>query len=278
METIELKFLLKLLGKQDYRVPIKEVSPNTKTTASERDRICRRLSDRGLVNFSYEIRKFRIASSGKDLLKLGLDKLPVTSQELKVLKACQQQTITPGKTGIPEAERQRAIQHLADRGLIQVDKRDKKIKEVWLSERGKEYLLQEYDPKSAGNITLTKNMLADYLYFLRKTPSFAEPKDGRGAIVSLEQAKHKLSDEEIFRTIEDLERKLGRKYLPIFHLREKLQPPLSREELDKALFRLEKNERIELRAITRGWRYSEEEFNAGIPQRAGSRLFFVSLK
>jgi hypothetical protein len=53
---------------------------------------------------------------------------------------------------------------------------------------------------------------------------------------------------------------------------------MSRDEFDRALFRLEDNGQIELSAITRGWRYSEEEFNAGIPQRAGSRLFFVSLK
>ncbi|HEY9667316.1 MAG TPA: transcription factor RcaD, partial [Coleofasciculaceae cyanobacterium] len=60
METIELKFLLKLLGKQDYRAPIREVSPNSKTLASERDRICRKLCDRELVSYSSEICKFKI--------------------------------------------------------------------------------------------------------------------------------------------------------------------------------------------------------------------------
>lgn len=95
---------------------------------------------------------------------------------------------------------------------------------------------------------------------------------------SLEQATHKLKDEDILHTIEDLEHRLQRKYLPLFYLREKLQPPLSREDLDRSLFRLENKGHIELSAITKGWRYSEEELNAGIPQRAGSRLFFVNLK
>jgi hypothetical protein len=95
---------------------------------------------------------------------------------------------------------------------------------------------------------------------------------------SLKEATHKLSDEDILHTIKDLERRLQRKYLPIFFLREKLQPPLSREDLDRSLFRLENKGHIELSAITRGWRYSEDELKAGIPQRTGSRLFFVNLK
>ncbi|HEY9638697.1 MAG TPA: transcription factor RcaD [Coleofasciculaceae cyanobacterium] len=279
METIELKFLLKLLEFEDYRAPLSKITPNSKTSATERDRICRKLRDRELVAYSCEISKFRIASPGKALLKLDADELPVTPQELKILKACEKRTITPGKTGIPETERQRLIQSLADRGLIYVSKKDIKIREVWLTDQGKACLQQEYDPRGAGIITLSKNMLADYLRFLRQSLSSSEPEAGQKAIVSHPQVTQKLSDEEILQTIKDLDRKLRTKnYLPIFYLREKLQPPLSREDLDQALFRLEKNEQIELSALTRGWHYSDEELSAGIPQRTGSRLFFVTLK
>jgi DNA-binding MarR family transcriptional regulator len=277
METIELKFLLKLLGFPGYQAPLAKIAPMSKMLATERERICRRLCDRGLVDYAYEICKLKIAPSAKALLKLDSDELPVTPQELKVLQACEKKAIIPKSTGIPEAERQTVIQSLADRGLIQVDKRDKKIKEVWLTERGKEFLRQEYDPKGASNITLTKTMLANYLSFLRQSLLFSESEDGRATTVSSQEVRHKLSDEEILQTIVDLDRKLGRNGLPIFYLREKLQPPLSRDDLDRALYRLEKNGQIELGAITRGWRYSEEELNAGIPQRAGSRLFFVTL-
>lgn len=278
MESIELKFLLKLLSFPDYRAPLAKVAANSKMPAAERERICRKLCDRELVDCSCEITKFKIAPLGKELLKSETDGL-LTPQEFKILKACEKGTITPGKTGIPEAERQTVIQSLADRGLIQVGKKDKKIKEVWLTEQGKECLREEYDPKGAGNITLTKNMLADYLRFLRQFGSSAKTEVRQIETVSSQETMHKPSDEEILKTIDDLDRKLRtRNYLPIFYLRDKLQPPLSREELDEALFRLERKNKIELRAIEEAWRYSDDEFFAGIPQRLGSRLFFIRLK
>jgi hypothetical protein len=278
MDTNELKFLLKLLSFPDYRAPLSKIKPNSKTSATEGERICRKLHTPELVACSYEITKFKIAPPGKALLKLDPAKLPVTLQELKILKACEKQTISPGKTGIPEAERQTAIQSLADRGLIQVDKKDKKIKEVWLTERGKEELREKYDPSGGGNITITKNMLADYLRFLRKSLSSPQPEVGQTATVPLQGATHKPSDEEIFQTIVNLDRELGTgNYLPIFHLRQKLEPPLSREDLDHALYRLEGNDQIELIAIVEAIRYSQEQLNAGIPQRTGSRLFFIQV-
>ena len=40
IKTIELKFLLKLLGCNDYRGKVTDLSPSSKTSAAERDRIC----------------------------------------------------------------------------------------------------------------------------------------------------------------------------------------------------------------------------------------------
>ncbi|HAA32388.1 MAG TPA: hypothetical protein DCE56_37675 [Cyanobacteria bacterium UBA8553] len=174
-------------------------------------------------------------------------------------------------------EQQGVIHSLADRGLIQIGKKDKKIKEVWLTEQGKVCLLEVYEPRGAGNIAITKNMLADYLCFLRRSLSSLNSEGGQTTGVSLQKTTPKLSDEEILQAIEDLDRELRRDYLPIFYLREKLQPPLGREDLDEALFRLEKKGQIELSSITRGWRYTDEELDAGIPQRTGSRLFFITL-
>ncbi|HEY9674179.1 MAG TPA: hypothetical protein V6D11_22260, partial [Waterburya sp.] len=280
-----LKFLLKLLSFPDYRAPLSKVAPNSKTPAAERERICRKLRDRNLVDYSCEITKFKITPLGKERLKLDTDELPVTPEELKLLKACERKTITPAKTGIAEAQRQSVIQSLADRGLIQFGKRDQKIKEVWLTEEGKTCLREEYEPRGAGNITLTKKMLADYLQFLRESLSSSPAEFRQKASIcaqemdSSQEVTDEPSDEEILKTIDDLDWKLRTKnYLPIFYLREKLQPQLSREELDQVLFRLEKNNQIELRAIKEAWRYSDEEFNAGIPQRLGSRLFFIRLK
>jgi hypothetical protein len=277
METTELKFLLKLLGCPDYRAPLSKITPNSKTSATERERICRKLLTREWVGCSYEVTKFKIASPGKSLLKLDPAKVPATPEELKILKACEKKTITPGKTGIPSGEAQIAILALADRGLVQVDKKDKKIKEVWLTEQGKKHLGEDYDFSGGGNLTLPKSMLAAYSRFLRKYLSSHQPKVEQTATVSL-RTMHKPSDEEILQTIRDLDRKLGTgNYLPIFHLRQKLEPPLSSEDLDEALYRLEGNDQIELSALVEASRYSQEQINAGIKQRSGSPLFFIKV-
>lgn len=284
MDVKELKFLLKLVGKPDYRASITELKPNSKTSASERDRICRQLGERDLVGYSEEIQKLKIAPPGQSLLKLDPAGLPVTPQELKILQACEKGAITPGKTNItPAKTRQALIDSLAHRGFIEPVQT--KIKDVWLTEPGKEYLREEYMPLGAGNLTMTKAMLADYLRFLRKflprelqavttspTPATAALTSQPGRDVSWRVS----NDEEILQIIQDLDRQLGTdNYLPIFYLRDKLQPPLSREELDQALYRLERQDKIELSALQEVRSYTSEQLQAGIPQDIGGPLFFI---
>lgn len=89
---------------------------------------------------------------------------------------------------------------------------------------------------------------------------------------------NKPSDEEVLQTIRDLDRELHtNNYLPIFYLRQKLQPPLSGEELEQALYRLEGNDKIELSALVEASRYEPAQVNAGIKQRSGSPLFFIKV-
>ncbi|HEY9601926.1 MAG TPA: transcription factor RcaD, partial [Allocoleopsis sp.] len=164
METIELKFLLKLLGFPDYQAPLSKITPNSKMSATDRERICRKLRDRDLVECSYEVTKLKITSPGKSLLKSDSTELPVTDKELKVLRASEKEKISPGKTGVPAAERGEIIQRLADRGLIELET---KVKEVWLSERGQECLRDEFSPK--GSATISLDLLHNYLRFLRKS-------------------------------------------------------------------------------------------------------------
>ena len=275
METIELKFLLKLLGFPDYRAPLSKITPNSKTSTADRERICRKLLTRELVDCSYEVTKLKIAPPGKALLKSDATGLPVTGQELKVLRASEKEKITPGKTGVPTAEREATIQRLADRGLIELET---KVKEVWLSERGQEYLRDEYTSKGSG-LVLSLDMLNNYLRFLRKSLRIQmnvhqEPPQTPSATAPMS----KPTDEHILQTIRDLDQELGTgNYLPLFHLRQKLQPPLSREDLDEALYRLEGNDQIELRALVEASRYSKEQITAGLKQRSGSPLFFIKV-
>jgi hypothetical protein len=266
LDTTELKLLLKLLGKKGYRTAIVELKPNEKTPASERDRIFRRLQQRELVDGTEEITHLKLDPTGKALLKIAAEQSLLTLQELKVLRACETGVVTPGKTGVPSGDRAAVIQSLLERGVIQAAKMQ--IKEVWLTERGKEALAREYDPSSGGNITLSKKMLSDYLKFLRKSlASNLTP-----------QSERKLSDEEILQTIVNLDKQWGTdNYLPIFHLRDKFQASRSREELDEALYRLQKQDKIELSSLVESNAYTPEQVDAGIPQPVGGPLFFITV-
>ncbi|MDJ0590442.1 MAG: hypothetical protein QNJ72_10655 [Pleurocapsa sp. MO_226.B13] len=79
MKVEELKFLLKLLGQENYQGKIQQLKPNSKTTISKTRSICRDLRDRELIACSETITKLKIDSAGKALLKLDEDNLPVNS-------------------------------------------------------------------------------------------------------------------------------------------------------------------------------------------------------
>lgn len=271
MQAIELKFLLKLLGHDGYRAPISKLTVSEKTSTSERDRICIGLGERGIVEYSREVVRFKISSAGKALLKQDTENLPLTDQHISVLKACAAKTIAPGDIKkLSATERQSLIQELEAKGLVEIEK--VKIKEVWLTERGSECLRDEYNP--SGTATISLNLLKNYLNFLRKATqsTIAATKPSSVATVSSE----KPTDEEILQTIQQLDRELGTdNYLPIFHLRKRLQPPLTRDELDQALYRLQRQDKLDLSSLVEAIHYTSEEIQAGIPQDAGGPLFFL---
>jgi hypothetical protein len=261
----ELKILLKLLGSPDYRCPLGQVKPNPQTRAAETRKLCTQLLNRTYIQSREETLKIRITSAGKALLKLPREQTPLTALEWKVLKACRESAIAPSKISIqPASKRDELIQKAIDRGFLEVT--EKEIKEIWLTEAGEKFLAEEYMPSGAGNLTLSKKMMGDYLHFIRKH-------QGKERSTS---SLPKPTDEEILATIKDLDYELGTdNYLPIFHLREKLQPPLSRKELDDALFRLEREDKIEISSLANAEAYTAEQVRAGISQTIGGPLFFL---
>ncbi len=279
MEVIELKFILKLLGFAGYRAPIRKIQPNSKTKAPERDRICRNLGDRGYVDYQEDITKFKIESPGKQLLKTDTSQLPISDEELKVLRACEKETSTPGKTNLSSDRRQPVIHTLIERGFIRPVKTQ--IKEVWLTEEGKQYLLEEYAADSTAPSISTK-LLTNYLQFMREAmqlgttqPVSTLVSSDSSGVDTTAQTRH-ISDEEILQTIRKLDRELGtRNYLPIYHLRQKLQPPMSRDEFDRALFRLQRNNKIELSSLQEAMNYSKEQIEAAIHSEFEGILFFI---
>ena len=270
METKELKFLLKLIGRDDYCGKLADLKPNTKTTITETQSICRGLRDRELVECSETITKIKINSAGKALLKLDANSLPINSDELKILKACTKATITPGKIKLtPADKRNKLIASLAERGLIAAAAT--KIEKVWISDRGKQELAIEYCPKGNQPV-ISLSLLNNYVVFLRKY--YRQAKEGRVDTNNLK----KPSDREILETIINLDNELGTdNYLPIFHLRNRLQPPLSRTELDNALYRLQKEDKLELSSLVEAMHYTKEQMDAGIAQDVGGALFFLTV-
>jgi DNA-binding MarR family transcriptional regulator len=260
MESTELKFLLKLLDCPSYRSPLtasrfKDLEGKDKKKDKYK-KICQDLGKDGLVDFSREIAAVQIAPPGRALLEMTTDQLPISTKELKVLQKIGKAAgkIAPSKISISSvkaAERDKILQSFRDRGLVEVETKLKKTKaEVWLTDQGQECL----------------DLVNKYFQSLRKSS---------GTQLSPPPAD-KPTDKEILQDIRDLDQQLGtRNYLPIFYLRQKLEPPLSREDLDQALYRLEGSKQIELSALVEASRYSQEQFNAGIKQRSGSRLFFI---
>lgn len=277
MEVKELKFLLKLVGRENYQGKISELKPNSKTKVSETEKICRTLCDRELVTCSETITKIKIHSAGKALLKVDTDNLAISDDELKILKACASVAITPGKTKVtPANKREELINKLVERGLITATAT--KIERVLLTDRGKKTLLEEYKPQGTNSV-LSLDLLHNYVRFLRKnlcSGSFQSPITVNKEFKNNGSNGKKSADEKILRTIIDLDKELGtNNYLPIFHLRHKLQPPLSRKELDEALYRLQRQDKLELSSLVEAVHYTKEQIEAGIPQDAGGSLFFL---
>ena len=156
---------------------------------------------------------------------------------------------------------------MLDQDLIKVVAQ--KIKEVWLTEKGKQFLCQEYSSQSTAK-EISLKMLSDYLQLMRKNYIQQKEQEFSGG------SNNKPTDSEILAVIRDLDHNLSTdNYLPIFHLREKLQPPFSRTELDQALYRLERSDQIELSSLQEVRCYTLEQVEAGIPQNIGGRLFFI---
>ncbi len=270
MDVKELKLMLRVLEFPDYRAQLSQIKPVSGTNVRERENICRALSDRGLLAMGEDILEFKIAPPGKALLKLDLSSLPIEEEEVQILHACAEKSAKPGNVGGDRASD--LVRGLAERGLIEVEKTQ--IAEVWLTETGQDYLRHEFAPLGSAPC-LSLDDLTAYLRFLRSTPH------PNGNVSSASETVEPLLTEKpddagVIEAIVRLDRALGTEnYLPIFHLRRKLEPPLSRQELDDSLYRLQRQDKIELSSLQESSRYSPEEIDAGIAQDIGGPLFFI---
>lgn len=285
----KLKFLLELVNCHDYRSELTEIK---KVGSAElRKASCKALLAEGHIECSKKIEKFVIAGPGKDLLKKGTKSLPIDldPKKLAVLRACVK-AATPGQIGekVSENERQPLLRNMADNGLIKINK---EFIDVWLSAQGKQFLRDECLPQNSWTITADK--LGYYVKFLREnlepSPSLKLPTGQPQPQRPLSQAgpqssampigsQTKPDAQAVLQQINQLDQMMGTdNYLPIYHLREKLQPPLTREELDSRLYELQRSDRIELSSLHDQGNYSDHQVSAGIPQNHGRSLFFISV-
>ncbi|MBW4611867.1 MAG: transcription factor RcaD [Desmonostoc vinosum HA7617-LM4] len=280
MDTNELKFLLKLLGFANYRASL---SASAFDAFKGKDKICRALGDRELVEYSREIASVKILPPGQALLKVDSAEIPIADNELKVLEKISKASgkITPSEikvSSLKAADKEAILKTLGERGLIEAELKLKKTKaEVWLTDRGIEYLRDDYSPNKGSNPVISLELLNNYLRFLRKTLR-EKSEEVSISLSTVSVADKEISDDEVLQIIGKLDKELGTEnYLPIFHLRQKLQPPLSRDELDKALYRLQANDQIDLSSLQEASTYTPEQVEAGIYQNIGGSLFFISI-
>lgn len=289
MDTPKLKFLLKLLGQEGYRGTIAQLRPNEKTTMTECDRICSSLAEEGIVNYSREVTQFQSTVAGQALLEKDLADAGISEQQRFVLHTCARQSATPSDLRkLHPAERQTVIQALVAQELVQIEK--ERVKEVWLTEKGYAFLQDECYP--SGNDTITLDLVKNYLQFLRRTLPQVGLQRSLAAAATQEETDimneraialpakgwGELDDQEILDIIKDLDRELGtHNELPIYQVRRRLEPRLSRAELDQVLYRLQQNDWITLSPLVQPQDYTPEEISAGLLENNGHLLFFIQL-
>lgn len=264
----QLKFLLRLLGCPGYRSSLSNLKFQANLSPSEKVDLCHSLQSQGWIDFQQEIQSFTLAAPGEVLLKLDSRSLPITPDERSILVASRKTILSLDSLPptAPPRDRVRLVRNLVDRGLLKVKKYQ--ITEVWLTQTGLLYLRDECEPEGH-TPWLSGDLLRIYLNFLR---SALDPSQTQWQIDSA------IDGEKVLAVIEALNQELNTdNYLPLFYLREKLQPPLTREALNQILYDLQRNDRLELCSIQEVSAYTPEQLKAAIPQATGGSLFFVSL-
>ncbi|WP_346289398.1 hypothetical protein [Sphaerothrix gracilis] len=173
----ELQFLMRLLAHPDYRAPLSQLAP-TKTPAAQRDRLCRQLGQKGLVDYTETVSRFSLSAAGRTLLKLDNYNLLVTPDELLTLKSAAKGSLSPGQIHpkVAASSRQQIIQALATRKLVKISQ--VQLQEAWLTSQGQNFLRYHYCPQGS-TPALTLTMLGNYLKFMRQppcAPDFLKPR------------------------------------------------------------------------------------------------------
>ncbi len=281
LETVEIKFILKLLGFAGYRAKIsdRKLKPNSGgadgTKMPEMRRIARDLAKAGYLETIEPITKVEATPAG--LAAVQAESIPLPSEELAILKKCKKnknkavgrQDSTFKALGDQAESR---LRRLAEQGLVKLTT---ELEEIALTTEGRRFLAHDFVPKSS-SATITLALFANFTHFLHsQTDQISTPtsKPATESDVSLPT----ISDADgLLAVIEDLRLKAGEdELIPLYKIRGKVEPPLKREETDQFLYRLCREERIELIPIQNRGHHSDAEMAAAIAQDTGGPLFYV---
>ncbi len=241
LSAVESKVIDYLAAQPNARAVITAVQPNPKTTQQARDRACLQLFARGLLDYAYRVTQLAISPSGRLLLNLQTTSLPLTPLELWTLQACRVSGTSPDRLAkVPEADRQRVVRQLADRQLIKVKKRQ--ILEVWLTLAGQQYAatIGCHGWVSAHEPPLRLMPVRSAAELLAVLPSI----DPQGTAAPT---------------------------IPIFQLRDQLQPPLTAAQLDSYLLQLHRQDQVELTRLQVVEPYSDRQIAAGLQPPSRSK-------
>jgi DNA-binding PadR family transcriptional regulator len=243
----EAKVLEKLAATPGNLAP----SKITVKPTAERDAILAQFLEQGYISVEMKTVKKKSTIATVEITDAGreLVNFPLSEEELQVLRnlavlSGHPVSIRTSSKKIVAKKQDIIRDSFVQKGFIQKGKKVKPADvEVWLTENGQTCL----------------NQLADQFQQMRKP---VEKPDAKAVLAM----------------IKDLDRELHtNNYLPIFDLRKKLQPPLSRTELDQLLVQLEQADQIELGTLLHSKDYTPEQLAAGIEQQEGKPLFFIQV-
>lgn len=164
LSTPELKFLLKLLGHEDYLAPLEQLKPSPKITKADLMAIAQSLQDQDLIDYRSEVERFSITQRGRALFKMELAVRPATPDEWLVLQSCRKGAIAVEQIAakVPHEARQDLLHNLEQREFIKVLRRS--AADVQLTRTGKTFL-RRYRPRGSQAV-LSLDLLTHYLNFM----------------------------------------------------------------------------------------------------------------
>ncbi len=262
--TAQLLLILKQNSAAKLALTSSQLSSFFKRTTAKKADLCAEIAQKGLLDYDRDIAVVSLLPPAHHLLGLPSLPVPLETYDLWLLQrlAKKDSVATPTqlfKAGVKAEVRDQRLSALQEKGLVQLKTKLKTKKaRVWLTDAGHTLVQQWLDSITQGTPTQLELLNTNV------------PDPPLSTVLP--------SDADVLAWIQKLNDSLGgNNYLPIFHLRQQLQPPFSRQELDQALYRLQQQDQIELSTLQDTNPYSPEQIQAGIQQDFGNPLFFIRL-